>query len=664
MKTICTAFVFYQDDTETKNNFKLVIEFALVSQGWFKIISNSIATEQIVLIFKATSKLEKSIPNLSKTRSIIQFKSIRDLYFQDQPYEPDNIVLDTEIIDYISRFNNLEHCSFKLELFVDESIFWETPRKFDSIKDIDTSVIEKVQLNYNTSQVLFEDLFHLDLRPIDCWRVDSLYYGFDGISKIGPFPSSNLFAIESLISVKISSCNYINVKDLKLIVNNHIESFEGCPLLGWFGYDENEELEFQDISQPTTANRSMNTMNDPLRSTHKSFCDFFVKVLSMYSISVKQAYDWTTATFAADPNSSSFNTWLNSNKVLLLCQLAFDTIKSAIKEKPSLFPPNYDLPFIFECDASDVGTGYRLFQMVDGKENVICYGSKKLKDSETRYSTLEKELLAIVTALKANYYHIFGRDIEIRTDHKNITYINEANKIGINQTINRWIAHINLYQPKIKFIKGKDNTIADGLSRYTFNVSVSLSHPTIANDIIDGYRIEDDSNLSNGITDYTTINGLRYTHDGKIIVPRVMSIVNNLLYQAHDSEFGCHRSASKTLHSISELYVWPNMAADIKKYCDDCIVCRRASDHARKRIGHLIPLPIPVKCFQRINIDFIPNLPVEEYMGRKVDAIMVVIDALIQNDQTDSFRFGLYQDGKKKKLDVRYEGPRKVSGSR
>ncbi|EFA74674.1 hypothetical protein PPL_11643 [Heterostelium album PN500] len=230
------------------------------------------------------------------------------------------------------------------------------------------------------------------------------------------------------------------------------------------------------------------------------------------------------------------------------CQLAFDTIKSAIKEKPSLFPPNYDLPFIFECDASDVGTGYRLFQLVDGKENVICYGSKKLKDSETRYSTLEKELLAIVTALKANYYHIFGRDIEIRTDHKNITYINEANKIGINQTINRWIAHINLYQPKIKFIKGKDNTIADGLSRYTFNVSVSLSHPTIANDIIDGYRIEDNSNLSNGITDYTTINGLRYTHD--------------------------------------------------------------------------------VKCFQRINIDFIPNLPVEEYMGRKVDAIMVVVDAL------------------------------------
>ncbi|EFA77462.1 LTR-retrotransposon skipper [Heterostelium album PN500] len=310
------------------------------------------------------------------------------------------------------------------------------------------------------------------------------------------------------------------------------------------------------------------------------------------------------------------------------CQLAFDTIKSAIKEKPSLFPPNYDLPFIFECDASDVGTGYRLFQLVDGKENVICYGSKKLKDSETRYSTLEKELLAIVTALKANYYHIFGRDIEIRTDHKNITYINEANKIGINQTINRWIAHINLYQPKIKFIKGKDNTIADGLSRYTFNVSVSLSHPTIANDIIDGYRIEDNSNLSNRITDYTTINGLRYTHDGKIIVPRVMSIVNNLLYQAHDSEFGCHRSASKTLHSISELYVWPNMAADIRKYCDDCIVCRRASDHARKRIGHLIPLPIPVKCFQRINIDFIPNLPVEEYMGRKVDAIMVVVDAL------------------------------------
>ncbi|EFA82460.1 hypothetical protein PPL_04885 [Heterostelium album PN500] len=85
-----------------------------------------------------------------------------------------------------------------------------------------------------------------------------------------------------------------------------------------------------------------------------------------------------------------------------------------------------------------------------------------------------------------------------------------------------------------------------------------------------------------------------------------------------------------------------NMAADIKKYCDDCIVCRRASDHARKRIGHLIPLPTPIKCFQRINVDFIPNLPVEEYMVPITPAKMLSVYSINRFLSSTVFQLKLF----------------------
>jgi len=68
---------------------------------------------------------------------------------------------------------------------------------------------------------------------------------------------------------------------------------------------------------------------------------------------------------------------------------AFVDLKSRLTSRPILRPPNYDLPFSVAVDASETCLGAVLFLVVDNVEHSICYLSRKLRDSERNYSTIE-----------------------------------------------------------------------------------------------------------------------------------------------------------------------------------------------------------------------------------------------------------------------------------
>ena len=69
-------------------------------------------------------------------------------------------------------------------------------------------------------------------------------------------------------------------------------------------------------------------------------------------------------------------------------------------ETPSLQSPNWDLPFEIMCDALDYVVRVVLGHHIDKKPIAICYASKMLADAQLHYTTTEKELLAVVFALK------------------------------------------------------------------------------------------------------------------------------------------------------------------------------------------------------------------------------------------------------------------------
>jgi hypothetical protein len=100
---------------------------------------------------------------------------------------------------------------------------------------------------------------------------------------------------------------------------------------------------------------------------------------------------------------------------------AFNDIKKAINELPTLFFLNDKDPIILMTDASDFGVGGYLTQIVDGKELPIAFVSKSLTPVEVRWSTIEKECYAIVYTLKKLHYLLGDQQFVLRTDHKNLT---------------------------------------------------------------------------------------------------------------------------------------------------------------------------------------------------------------------------------------------------
>ena len=147
------------------------------------------------------------------------------------------------------------------------------------------------------------------------------------------------------------------------------------------------------------------------------------------------------------------------------CEIAFQKLKAVLMSKPVLDAPNFRKPFQLATDASDVGVGAVLLQMDDmGLLKPISYFSKKLNPHQRRYSTIEKECLGLVLAVQHfDVYISNSSEVTVFTDHNPLTFLERfRNK---NQRLFRWSLFLQPYGLKVTHIKGKDNIIADTLSR-------------------------------------------------------------------------------------------------------------------------------------------------------------------------------------------------------
>lgn len=142
---------------------------------------------------------------------------------------------------------------------------------------------------------------------------------------------------------------------------------------------------------------------------------------------------------------------------------AFNTIKSKLQEQIELFQPDYSKPFELTTDASNFAIGAVLSQ----NQKPIIFISRTLNNAEQIYATNEKELLAIVWSLKTLRNYLYGiAEFTIFTDHQPLTSaISDKNP---NLKIKRWKAFIEESGANIEYTSGKQNVVADALSRQSF----------------------------------------------------------------------------------------------------------------------------------------------------------------------------------------------------
>ena len=106
---------------------------------------------------------------------------------------------------------------------------------------------------------------------------------------------------------------------------------------------------------------------------------------------------------------------------------SFQTLKAAHTKTPILRLPNFEKQFVLQTYASDSGLGAILLQEYDGVNMPLMYISRKFNRAETRYSTIERECLALFWATKRLHVYLYGTEFILEIDHQPLAFVNRAN---------------------------------------------------------------------------------------------------------------------------------------------------------------------------------------------------------------------------------------------
>ena len=146
------------------------------------------------------------------------------------------------------------------------------------------------------------------------------------------------------------------------------------------------------------------------------------------------------------------------------CEQAFKSLKGCLCSDPVLRSPNFEKQFILQTDASNRGIGAVLSQCdEEGQEHPVAYYSRKLLPREERYSTVEKECLAIKEAIHHFRTYLLGRQFKVETDHQALVWMDRLK--DTNARLTRWSLLLQSYDFLVEHRKGLKNGNADGLSR-------------------------------------------------------------------------------------------------------------------------------------------------------------------------------------------------------
>lgn len=269
--------------------------------------------------------------------------------------------------------------------------------------------------------------------------------------------------------------------------------------------------------------------------------------------------------------------------------IAFEKLKELFLSNLKLKNINWDEDIYLTTDASLIGAGAWIGQKDEtGTIIPVNCASKKLSPAQTRWSATKRELWALMWGMNKFRHYLLGRHFYVRVDHKPLVPM-MTNKP--NLLLEGWVDDILEYTFSTIYIPGKDNYLADALSRQHEVISIK----TI--------------NIDEPVISSTAVNQtllMEAEKRGKII-PSVKE-QNQLLDQAH--HLGHFSTETMFRQLWNQGYWWPGIRTDLKKRVSSCIDCLRfdivqAGYHPLQSIEAKYP-------WDHIEIDLIGPLPISE----------------------------------------------------
>jgi hypothetical protein len=167
-----------------------------------------------------------------------------------------------------------------------------------------------------------------------------------------------------------------------------------------------------------------------------------------------------------------------------LAMTAFEQLKFVLSTAPVLQLPDFNKPFVVECDASSTGFGAVLHQGI----GPIAFFSRMIAPRHAKLAAYERELIGLVTAVKHWRPYLWGRPFIIRSDHYSLKYILDQRLSTIPQ--HHWVSKLLGYDFTVEYKPGKHNTVADALSRRDATEPSLLALSEISFPIFDQFKVE------------------------------------------------------------------------------------------------------------------------------------------------------------------------------
>ena len=336
---------------------------------------------------------------------------------------------------------------------------------------------------------------------------------------------------------------------------------------------------------------------------------------------------------ASNQNKKSYS-WENIHET------AFQIAKRKITEITNTAFPDQGKTFFENTDASGIAIGASLNQKdYAGNFMPISFFSRKLNETEKKYSTFDRELLAISSAVKCFKHYLEGAQFVIITDHKPLLHLMTMKEPSTRQW--RAIEYLSNFSFRLEYIKGEDNVLADLLSRCTKEEihDIQALPPTTSEKTLVKKNVLSTRDINNGTTqvnilsvtipvrelveeqkkdptlrtqkDTSSLN-LTKTKDEIVIdisqgTPRILlplKFRHNEFKRIHQFS---HPGAKPTIELMRVRYVWPKMRKDIRSWCRECTDCQKSkvTRHTKAPLTHIQT----TGRFKNVHIDIVGPLP-------------------------------------------------------
>lgn len=313
------------------------------------------------------------------------------------------------------------------------------------------------------------------------------------------------------------------------------------------------------------------------------------------------------------------------------CNDAFNQAKEALATATMLVhPKKKGLIISLFTDASNRAVGSVLQQYHKGMWQPLGFFSKKLSTAEEKYSTLDRELLAIYLSVKHFRYFLEGREFIVYTDHKPLTTaMTSTSERSPRQT--RHLEFISQFTTNIQHIKGKNNVVADFLSRIDEPELASLKVNLELKALVELQKNDEEiqellqrqdekSKYSLKEIDLPLSLGKLWcdvsTGQNRPFIPEPFR--RAIFEQLHSLS---HPGIRGTRKLVTSRYFWPSVNKDVNHWTRSCIPCQRAKfvRHVRSPVGKF---KAPSSRFEHIHIDLVGPLP----CSNGFTSILTVVD--------------------------------------